>query len=96
MSSGSPPDFYVPNAAVFRRAVRTLGKCEYEERGATVAVAPSPVVTAENFYVGSHQTPWLHWPWAHPVVIALDLAQDLARGREILEDWDPQGFRRVW
>ena len=36
------------------------------------------------------------FPLAHPVVVALDLAQDRARGREVLEDWHPDGFARVW
>jgi hypothetical protein len=34
-----------------------------------------------------------------PVVAALDLARDPARGREILEQWSrdlPAGMRRVW
>ncbi len=96
VGSGAPPDFYVPSEAVLRRALRRLGPCPYEDRGATIAVAPSPVVTSENHYVGTHSVPWLHWPWAHPVVIALDLAQDLARGREVLDEWTPQGFDRVW
>jgi hypothetical protein len=34
------------------------------------------------------------WPLAHPVAVALDLAQDRARGREILDDWSPP--ERVW
>lgn len=96
VTAGAPPDFYVPNQAALRRAVRRLRTCPYDERGATVALTPSPVVTAEKRYVGSDTTPWLAWPHAHPVVVALDLAQDLARGREILDDWTPQGFDRVW
>lgn len=96
VGSAAPPDFYIPTAALVRRAVRRLGECSYDDRGATVASAPTPAVTAENYYVGSHRTPWLHWPIAHPVVIALDLAQDISRGREIIDDWTPHGFDRVW
>jgi hypothetical protein len=96
VSSGAPPDFYVPSEAVLRRAARRLDRCSYDERAATVAVAPSALVALERFDAASFATPWLHWPVAHPVVIALDLAKDLARGREILEDWTPEGFRRVW
>jgi len=33
---------------------------------------------------------------ASGLIIALDLAQDRARGREILEGWDPQETVRVW
>ena len=36
------------------------------------------------------------YPLAHPVVVALDLAQDRARGHEVLESWHPDGFTRVW
>lgn len=96
VSSGTPPDFYVPTAGLVRRAVRRLEETAYEQRAASVALTPSPVVTDENFYIGSHHTPWLEWPIAHPVVVALDLAQDASRGRELLEDWTPQGFDRVW
>jgi hypothetical protein len=96
VSSGAPPDFYVPTQAVMRRALRRLGQCDYDERGATIAVAPSPVVIAERSDPNSLATPWLEWPIAHPVVIALDLAQDLARGREILDEWTPQDVTRVW
>jgi DNA-binding transcriptional ArsR family regulator len=35
-------------------------------------------------------------PLAHPVVVALDLAQDRARGGETLEAWTPTGYARVW
>ncbi len=96
VSSGSPPDFYVPNAAITRKAIRHLGGATVESRGATVATAPSPLVTAERRYPGSERTPWLHWQPAHPVVVALDLAQDPSRGREILDEWTPEGIDRVW
>ena len=33
---------------------------------------------------------------ANQLVVALDLAQDRARGHEILEGWDPKEFTRVW
>ncbi len=36
------------------------------------------------------------FPLAHPVVVALDLAKDRARGREVLESWSPPGYTRVW
>lgn len=36
------------------------------------------------------------FPLAHPVVVAIDLAQDRARGREVLEGWNPPGYTRVW
>lgn len=93
VSAEAPPDFYVPTSSALRRALRQLGPAPFDERAATVALTPSPVVIAEHNDFGS---PSLRWPVAHPVVVALDLAQDLARGREILADWTPQGFDRVW
>ncbi|MFN8104973.1 MAG: hypothetical protein U0U69_10975 [Acidimicrobiia bacterium] len=39
---------------------------------------------------------WGHWRFAHGLFAALDLAQDRARGTEILADWQPEDFTRVW
>lgn len=37
------------------------------------------------------------WPLAQPLFVALDLAQDPGRGREILADWTPpEQWHRVW
>jgi hypothetical protein len=59
--------------------------------GAEVAVCPSrfgftwgATDMKESYSVASH------------IVVALDLAQDRSRGREVLENWDPEGFSRVW
>ena len=96
VQSGHRPDFYVP-PAVLNRAVRLLGPAAVTDSGATLSVAPIRAVSEEAFDHPSHSTPWLHWPLGHPAVVALDLAQDQSRGREILADWDaPQGFVRVW
>ena len=93
---GAPPDFYVPTQVLLGRAVRQLGTSTYEARSATLAVAPSPLVTGTRRTVESSIALWMHWPAVHPVVVALDLAQDLARGREILSEWTPDGAIRVW
>jgi len=94
--SGQRPDFYVP-PAVLNRAVRVLGSAPVADSGATLSGAPIRAVSEETFDHPSHSTPWLQWPLCHPSVVALDLAQDQSRGREILADWDaPQGFVRVW
>jgi hypothetical protein len=89
-----PPEFYVPSQQSLQRAVVILGEARtFDQRGASVAVAPLPVVTAPRFDHGSD------WYLAHPLAVALDLARDPSRGREALDTWEPQGvpgFRRVW
>lgn len=90
-----PPDFTVPSAAELRQATLRLGEAtRFEERACTVAVAPTPLVCGERFERAS--VDWGHWRFAHGLFAALDLAQDRARGAEILADWDPEGFTRVW
>lgn len=59
--------------------------------GSEVAVCPSKF----GFTWGS-TTFRDGYPVANHLVVALDLAQDQARGREVLEGWDPEGFSRVW
>jgi hypothetical protein len=94
--SGHRPDFYVA-PTVLNRAVRLLGPAAAADSGATLSVAPIRAVIEEAFDRPSQSSPWLHWPLSHPAVVALDLAQDQSRGREILADWGaPQGFVRVW
>ena len=92
--SSYPPDFYVPSGRSLRRAIGILGEARsFEHRGASVALAPLPVVTAPRFARGKE------WLLTHPLVVALDLARDPARGREALDAWEPEGvpgFRRVW
>ncbi|HET9691862.1 MAG TPA: hypothetical protein VFP61_11980 [Acidimicrobiales bacterium] len=93
LAGGSAPDLYLATPAALRRVVRRLGRSPYDERAATVAVAPSPLVTA---FSSAHRLPGPPWPVAHPVVVALDLAQDRSRGREVLSGWTPGDVRRVW
>jgi hypothetical protein len=89
-------DFYVP-PAVLNRAVRLLGPAGATDGAATLSAAPIRALSEEAIDHRSRSTPWLRWPLSHPAVVALDLAQDRSRGREILAGWDaPQGFIRVW
>lgn len=92
-SPSYPPDFYVPSRLVLDRAVTTLGRAgPGGQRGATVSVAPARLVCTARV-----NRPSTHWPTASWVVVALDLGHDPARGREILERWDPPaGVERVW
>ena len=90
-----PPDFYVPSASELRQATLRLGEARRsEERACTVAVAPTPLVCGERF--DREVDEWGHWRFAHGLFSALDLAQDQGRGAEILDDWEPKDFRRVW
>ena len=36
------------------------------------------------------------WPVANHIVVALDIAQDRARGLEALKQWQPEGIARAW
>jgi hypothetical protein len=91
-----PPDFYVPNAAIQRRALQYLGRApDQSNRAATIRVAPVPTVSSHRV----DATAWANqeWPLAHPLFVALDLSMDPGRGREILEGWTPpERWKRVW
>jgi hypothetical protein len=90
VSTRDAPDLYVPGPVVVTIAARRYGIArDASVAAASIAVAPASAVTNET------RDP-VHQPWqlAHPVAVALDLAQDRARGREILEDWNPP--ERVW
>jgi DNA-binding transcriptional ArsR family regulator len=88
-------DFYVPHSSVVRRAVTLLGPVVPSAQArATVRIAPVPAVVEDR--VEPRIGP-LRWPLAHPLFVALDLAQDVGRGREILQAWTPDDrWPRVW
>ena len=91
-SPSYPPDFYVPSAAVLNRAVSLLGRAQRtDDRACTVSIAPVPLVCRMRLNRDGEV-----WPVANHVVVALDLARDRARGREILERWSPHWIVRVW
>jgi hypothetical protein len=95
IGSAYPPDFYVPSAVELRQATLRLGEASrFEDRACTLAVAPTPLVCAQRFDRVSGE--WGHWRFTHGLFAALDLAQDRARGAEILADWNPTDFTRVW
>jgi hypothetical protein len=94
--SGTPPTFYVPSASL-HNGLRQLGTASESEAGAILSVAPASALIEHPYDITTPATPWLHWPLAHPVIVALDLAQDRSRGSEILDDWNPpKEFARVW
>jgi len=88
-------DFFVPDASILRRARTLLGSAAGEATAAcSVRLAPVPAVCAKRFHtrVGRDL-----WPTAHPLFVALDLANDEGRGRDVLAAWTPAGgVTRVW
>jgi hypothetical protein len=94
-----PSDFYVPTDRVVRVARQLYGEATYDTRRATVAVPPVGWACRRRVDPAKLglRRPSTEWPLAHPVVVALDLALDPARGREILDRWSPpEPFHRVW
>jgi len=97
VTSGSPPDFYVPDRSVVTQARSLLGIAEYGRHACTVAVAPAPYVCRHRHR--NTKTADTAFPLPSPVVAALDLAIDPARGREMLELWSRDlgaEIHRVW
>ncbi|MGH3567631.1 MAG: hypothetical protein ACRDRH_16690 [Pseudonocardia sp.] len=96
MRAGHPPDFYVPDQTTVRRALHLLGPAlSASSRACRVRVAPVSLVCDRRV----DATSWARepWPLASPLFVALDLAQDPGRGREILEAWTPGSqWIRVW
>lgn len=92
-----PPDLYVPDQKTLTWLLnRSVMAPDYAQRIATVAVVPDPLACEARFRRRDPNEPW---PLAHPVVVALDLAVDRNRGREIVEQWDPDpslDVERVW
>lgn len=93
--SGQALDFFVPDQSVVRRAVTLLGGAgSAAEARATVRVPPVPAATASRIHLATNEP---GWPLAHPLFVALDLALDVGRGREILQAWTPDDrWARVW
>lgn len=84
-SEGGLVELYVPGPVEVSIAVRRYGAAEPGTGAAALAVAPATAVTAGT---GDEEVPLIGgWPAAPIVAVALDLAQDRSRGREILTDW---------
>ena len=97
VTSGSPPDFYVPDRGIVALARTLFGPAEYGSHACTVAVAPSPYVCRRRH--DQRRAFGTEFLAPSPVVAALDLATDPARGREMLELWSrdlSHEVLRVW
>jgi DNA-binding transcriptional ArsR family regulator len=93
--TGQLLDFYVPDRALLRRATALLGGASSRSQ-ARCAVRVAPVRAACSHRIDLAASPF-EWPLAHPVFVALDLAQDAGRGREVLGAWTPpERWARVW
>jgi DNA-binding transcriptional ArsR family regulator len=88
-------DFYVPDQGIQRRATALLGAAPSRSQArCAVRIAPVPAVCSQRVDV---ETGPFEWPLAHPLFVALDLAKDAGRGREILDAWTPpERWTRVW
>ena len=94
VSAGAGPvELYVAGPVELDIARRRYHASTPASGAASVAVAPVQAVTAPPD--DGTEVPMLGgWPAAPALVIALDLAQDRARGRQILEEWEFDGA--VW
>jgi hypothetical protein len=86
--------FFVPNEESIHRAKalpnlfipsRLGGKDQQTE----LIVSPVPWLCA-------HRVATAHGVTIPPIAIAMELAADAARGREILDSFNPEGYLRVW
>jgi len=83
---GGRPWIWVPGQITARRAERALGPATWSDHAAVIVVPPTPLACMDRQDAPSGT---LAWPTLHPLYLALDLAQDRARGHEILEGWTP-------
>lgn len=88
-------DFFVPDQTIIRRATTLLGAApSATNAAASLRIAPVPAIVERRVDLDTNPT---RWPLAHPLFVALDLAQDTGRGREILDTWTPDDrWTRVW
>lgn len=86
-----PAELYVENESELRAVLRSHGAPAGMPLAGRVAVCPSRF--GWSVPAGISHT---EFPVANHIVVALDLAQDRGRGREILDGWEPEGHVRVW
>ncbi len=78
-------NLYVTGPVELSIATRRYGAAAPGAGSAVIAVPPTSLVTERN---KDDVTPEIdRWPAAPLVAVALDVAQDTGRGREILEQW---------
>ena len=87
-TGGEPVELYVPGPVNVSIAVRRHGAAEPGTGRAVITVPPTRAVTAGLDSEDSDPPEIDGWLAAPVLTVALDLAQDRARGREILTDWN--------
>jgi hypothetical protein len=85
-ASGGPVELYVAGPVEITIAARRYGSAEPGTGAAVLAVAPTSAVVERPTACDVVDVDG--WPAAPVLAVALDLAQDRARGREILTDWE--------
>lgn len=78
VSTSQLPGFYVPDRATAKRATSLLGAA-LSRAQARRSIRGAPVRAACAHRLDPANNPF-EWPLAHPVFVALDLAQDAGRG----------------
>jgi hypothetical protein len=91
-AAGGPVELYVPGPVDVTISLRRYGAAEAGAGAAVLAVAPATSVVSAD--TGEPDLSIDGWPAAPVLAVALDLAQDRARGREILGEWSIDGD--VW
>ena len=81
-SEGQPVELYVASQLEMTMAARRFGTTAGPGAPAMLRIAPTPLLFSSA--AGPRAGRWLSVPL---LTVALDLAQDRARGRAILEDW---------
>jgi len=100
-STEGPPDFYVPQPSIVDAAVAHFGPARGQPAATVRPTRYAGIYPTRPAGIPADE-PFRRTPSgirvAHPVVVALDLAHDRARGREVVETWDPTplGVIRVW
>lgn len=93
VSGDYPPDFLVPSSLALDRAVSAFGRADDpSQRACTVSLSPVGYACRRRVRFAGQP-----WPVANHVVVALDLARDRARGRQMIDGWEPGGdVVRAW
>ncbi|MCL4446668.1 MAG: hypothetical protein M1134_07400 [Actinobacteria bacterium] len=92
VTEGWPPELYLRDKFALRRLVRTYPP-DLEE---TISPVAKVAVCPSLYGFDQARETELEFPVVNHVVVALDLAQDQGRGREALEQWNPESSVRVW